>query len=73
MSSRVNWLRKNGGEYTYDSIQVEPQGQFFVEGDQVIVDVKVSENRTLSIQGQIDWSRTGCTTSVYRWTLQREF
>lgn len=68
----VDWLRKYGGEYRYDSIQVEPQGQFFVEGDRVMVDVKVSENRTLRVQGQIDWTQTGFTTSVYRWTLQFE-
>ncbi|NER06741.1 MAG: DUF4101 domain-containing protein [Okeania sp. SIO3C4] len=68
----VDWLRRYGGEYRYDSIQVEPQRQFFVEGDRVIVDVKVSENRTLRVQGQIDWTRTGYTTSVYRWTLQFE-
>ena len=68
----VNWLRRNGGEYTYDSIQVEPQGQFFTEGNQVKIDVKVSENTTLRVQGQIDWSQTGYTTSVYRWTLHFE-
>ena len=68
----IQWLRRNNAKYTYKSFKIQSQGQFFIKDDQVNIDIKVSEDRTLVIQDQVDFSSTGDNTSIYRWTLQLE-
>ena len=68
----IQWLRRNNAKYTYKSFKIQSQGQFFIKDDQVNIDIKVSEDRTLVVQGQVDFSSTGDNTSIYRWILQLE-
>lgn len=68
----IQWLRRNNAEYTYKPFKIQSQGQFFIKDEQVNIDIKVSEDRTLVVEGQVDFSSTGENTSIYRWTLQLE-
>lgn len=66
----VGWLRRNNAEYEYQQPQVEASGQFFARGNQVIIDARVNENATLYVNGGIDWSSSGPSTGLYRFSLQ---
>ena len=66
----VRWLKQNNAEYEYQQPRVEASGQFFVQGNQATIDVRITENATLYLSGAIDWSSSGPSTGVYRFSLQ---
>ncbi len=68
----VDWLIQYNGYYTYGSGTVEPVGEFFINGNQIIIETKVTQELTLRVNGIIDPTNSGLTTGVYRWTLQWE-
>ena len=68
----VDWLRAYNGYYTYGLVTLEPVGELDLNGNQIIVDVKVSQELILRVNGTIDPTNSGFTKDVYRWTLQWE-
>ncbi len=68
----VEWLIKYNAYYTYGGAAVEAGGKFYSKGNQIIIETKVAQDRTLHINGGIDPTNSGLSTGVYRWTLQWE-
>ena len=66
----VDWLQKSNGYYTYESPTVEPTGKIAIEGERVIIEMRVDENRTLFVNERVDPTSSGPTTGMYRFTLQ---
>ncbi|MBD2616314.1 DUF4101 domain-containing protein [Nostoc punctiforme FACHB-252] len=69
----VDYLIEKNAYYQYNSPpKIEPLGALFQQGNQVFIDVKVSENTTLFVNGRIVPDQTGVFSNEYRWFLQLE-
>jgi hypothetical protein len=66
----MGWLRRNGGAYSFSKPTVEPAGEFSRQGEQVIIDIRVTQNSTLRVRGRIDPTESGLTQGMYRYTLR---
>ena len=66
----IDWLQKNNAYYNYGEFEVKTLGQFSVQGTQATVDVEISENPTLYVNGQVDRSQSIPSRGRYRCTLQ---
>jgi serine/threonine protein kinase len=66
----IDWLQKNNAYYNYGQFEIKTLGQFSLQGDQATVEVEISENPTLYVNGQIDQSQSIPSRGRYRCTLQ---
>jgi serine/threonine protein kinase len=66
----IDWLQKNNAYYNYGDFEVKALGQFSVQENQATVEVEISENPTLYVNGQIDKSQSIPSRGRYRCTLQ---
>jgi serine/threonine protein kinase len=68
----IDWLQKNNAYYNYGQFEIKTLGQFSLQGNQATVEVEISENPTLYVNGQIDQSQSIPSRGRYRCTLQFE-
>jgi serine/threonine protein kinase len=66
----IDWLQKNNAYYNYGQFEVKTLGQFSLQGNQATVEVEISENPTLYVNGQIDQTQSIPSRGRYRCTLQ---
>jgi ARC6-like, IMS domain len=66
----IDWLQKNNAYYNYGQFEIKTLGQFSLQGTQATVEVEISENPTLYVNGQIDQSQSIPSRGRYRCTLQ---
>ncbi len=66
----IEWLKANNARYEFRSSQVESVENFTAEGDRAVVDVTVSEDRTLYVGQTIDATQSGRGISRMRYQLQ---
>jgi serine/threonine protein kinase len=66
----IDWLQKNNAYYNYGEFEIKPLGQFSAQGNQATVEVEISENPTLYVNGQIDRTQSIPSRGRYRCTLQ---
>lgn len=67
----IDWLRQNNAYYRFGNFTVRPRGKFFVSGTQAEIEVEVTEDRTLIINGRPDTNQTESGTTVIRYSLQQ--
>jgi ARC6-like, IMS domain/Protein kinase domain len=67
----IDWLSQNNARYEFRGSQVTTVQNFTQEGDRAMLDVVVSEDRTLYINNQVDAAQSGNSTSTVRYTLQQ--
>ncbi|NJN87380.1 MAG: DUF4101 domain-containing protein [Leptolyngbyaceae cyanobacterium SL_7_1] len=66
----IEWLQQNNARYEFRTSQIVTTEQFTLEGDRALLDVTVSEDRTLYIGDRIDASKTGSSSSRFRYELR---
>ncbi len=66
----IDWLQKHNAYYNYGEFEIKPLGQFSTQGNQATVEVEISENPTLYVNGQIDKTQSIPSRGRYRCTLQ---
>lgn len=66
----IEWLQQNNARYEFRTSQIESTEQFAVEGDRALLDVTITEDRTLYIGDRVDSSKTGTSTSRVRYDLR---
>jgi serine/threonine-protein kinase len=66
----IDWLQKNNAYYSYGEFEIQPLGQFNLEGDRATIEVEIAENPTLYVNGQVDPSLSVPSRARYRGTLQ---
>ncbi|NER49428.1 MAG: DUF4101 domain-containing protein [Symploca sp. SIO1A3] len=69
--SSIDWLKNNNSYYTYGSQSVDGVEDFTTSGNQATIDVLVSEQRTLCLNGKISSdNNTVAEQEVVRYDLQ---
>ncbi|HEY9646380.1 MAG TPA: IMS domain-containing protein [Chroococcidiopsis sp.] len=66
----MEWLKANNARYEFRSSQVASVENLTAEGDRAVVDVTVSEDRTLYVGQTIDATQSGQGISRMRYELQ---
>ncbi|TFI53477.1 DUF4101 domain-containing protein [Mastigocladus laminosus UU774] len=66
----IDWLERNNARYEYDLQRVEGVEQFFADGNQAAIKVKVTEQRKLIKNGRIDPEQSGFDTIAVIYNLQ---
>lgn len=66
----IDWLVSKNAYYTFGVQKVEPTGTFVLSGDSATVEVKVTEELTLYINGRIDDTQTGFEKRLVRYSLR---
>ncbi len=66
----IDWLQKNNAYYNYGEFEIKTLGQFSVQESKATVEVEISENPTLYVNGQIDKTQSIPSRGRYRCTLQ---
>ncbi len=66
----IDWLEKNKAYYKYGLQKIDSVGQFISKGNQATIEVRVTEEQTLYINGEIDRDRTGSGTLTVVYKLQ---
>jgi serine/threonine protein kinase len=66
----IDWLQKNNAYYSYGEFEINPLGQFNLQGDRATIEVEIAENPTLYVNGQVDQSQSIPSRGRYRCTLQ---
>ncbi len=67
----INSLKQDGNYYKYGELRIDGVDKFFIDGNQVIIQVKVTEDRTLyNRNGNIDPKETDFKTRTVICTLQ---
>jgi ARC6-like, IMS domain len=68
----IKWLRENKAYYNYKTAQVDSSNNLSVSSNQAQIDVNVSEDLVLYVNGQVDQSSTtyGIKTKAYRFFLK---
>ena len=69
---KIEWLRQRNAFDEVDIRVVQPVGAFLAQGNQVTIDIKVSESFKRYVGGNIDPGNTVSSTGLYRFTLQVE-
>ncbi|MEP0769785.1 IMS domain-containing protein [Trichocoleus sp. ST-U1] len=64
------WLENNNAYYQYGVQKVGDVEQFIVDGDRATIEIRVTEERTLYKNGNIDPNETDFKTRLVRYTLQ---
>ena len=64
------WLENNNAYYQYGEQKVGDVEQFTVDGDRATIEIRVTEERTLYRNGNIDPNETDFKTRLVRYTLQ---
>lgn len=64
------WLENNNAYYQYGVQKVGDVEQFTVDGDRATLEIRVTEERTLYRNGNIDPNETDFKTRLVRYTLQ---
>ncbi|MBP0013393.1 MAG: DUF4101 domain-containing protein [Roseofilum sp. SBFL] len=68
----IDWLKNNNAFYEYGFQKAEATGSFFSNQDQATIDVIVTEELTLYINGIIDESKSSFNTNRYRYNFRKE-
>jgi serine/threonine-protein kinase len=66
----MTWLENNNAYYQYGEQKVGDVEQFTVDGDRATLEIRVTEERTLYRNGNIDPNETDFKTRLVRYTLQ---
>ncbi|MBD1896281.1 IMS domain-containing protein [Coleofasciculus sp. FACHB-129] len=64
------WLENNNAYYQYGVQKVGDVEQFIVDGDRATIEIRVTEERTLYKNGNIDPNETDFKTRLVQYTLQ---
>lgn len=66
----IDWLRNNNAFYRFGVQNVETTGQFASSGDRATIEVIVTEERSLYVNGRRDETQTGFNSKRVRYSLQ---
>jgi hypothetical protein len=66
----IDWLIANNAYYKFGVQQVESAGKFASSSDSATIEVNVTEELTLYVNGRIDNTQTGFDTSRFRYSLR---
>jgi hypothetical protein len=67
----IDWLKSNNAYYKFGVQKIDGVDQFVASGEQATLQVKITEDRTLYKNGQIDPNETDFKTRVVVYNLQR--
>jgi len=68
----IIWLKDNNAAYTYRVQKIDSVEQFVADGDQASIEVVITEDRTLKINGKIDRQNTALDTRLVRYNLRSD-
>ncbi|NJR58750.1 MAG: DUF4101 domain-containing protein [Cyanobacteria bacterium CRU_2_1] len=67
----IDWLRTNNARYQFGVQKVESVERFAANGDQATIELWVTEDRTLYVNGQVDPNETDFKTRLISYSLQQ--
>jgi serine/threonine protein kinase len=67
----IDWLANNNAYYQFGIQKVDRVDRFIANGNQAAIDVKVTEDRTLYVNGKIDRKETDFKTRSIHYSLER--
>lgn len=68
----IIWLKDNNAAYSYGVQKIDSVEQFVADGDQASLEVVITEDRTLKINGKIDRQNTSLDTRLVRYNLRSD-
>jgi ARC6-like, IMS domain len=70
----INWLKTNNAYYNYKLAKVDASGNFSVSSDKASIDVNITEDLTLYVNGKVDPQNTsnGPITKSYRFNFKSD-
>jgi serine/threonine-protein kinase len=71
-NSSMDWLENNNAYYHYKVQEIAAVESFVASGKQATIEVVITEERTLYINGKIDHQNTDFDTRLVRYSLQSE-
>lgn len=67
----IDWLANNNAYYQFGIQKIDRVDRFIANGNQAAIDVKVTEDRTLYVNGKIDRNETDFKTRAIHYSLER--
>ncbi len=66
----IDWLRNNNAYYTFGVQKVEPAGKLVANADRATLEVLITEDIALYVNGKLDPTQTGFSTEKSRYSFQ---
>jgi serine/threonine protein kinase len=67
----IDWLANNNAHYQFGIQKIDGVDRFIANGNQAGIDVKVTEDRTLYVNGRVDRNETDFKTRAIHYSLER--